>query len=140
MSEEPRDPALLDATAQRRGRTRLRARSATSLPAQWTAFLLAPATFFVHLQVAYVLVPWSCVRDTRLWLHATGAASVALALLGTLLAWRVWSREGHHAPGEGGGPAPRARFVALCALAMGALFVVLLAVQWAQVFVISPCQ
>lgn len=140
MNEEPRDPALLDASANREGRGRIRASSSTSMAAQWTAFLVAPAAFFAHLQLGYVLVPWSCVRGTPLPLHVAGAASVALALAGARLAWRVWSREGRAAPGEGGGPAPRARFVALCALMMAALFVLLLAVQWAQVFVISPCQ
>lgn len=140
MTDEPRDPALLDANANREERGRVRASSATSTAAQWTAFLVAPAAFFAHLQLAYVLVPWSCVRGTHLWLHVAGALSVALALAGLLLSWRVWAREGHDAPGEAGGPAPRARFLALCALMMAALFVLLLAVQWAQVFVISPCQ
>lgn len=69
MNEEPVDPRLLDANARREGRERIVVPSATSLAAQWTGFFLAPATFFAHLQVAYVLVPWSCARGNLLWLH-----------------------------------------------------------------------
>ena len=134
------DPHLLDAGARREGRHRLIARSATTLALQWIAFLLAPVTFFSHLQVAYALVPWSCARGTTLWLHVAGALSVALAAAGVALSWRVWSREGHDEPGEHGGPAPRGRLIALSGLMMGALFVLLLGGQWLAVWMVSPCQ
>jgi hypothetical protein len=140
MNEEPRDPRLIDADAPRVGRKRIVRHPATSLAAQWTGFFLAPATFFAHLQVAYVLVPWSCARDSHLWLHVAGALSVLLALVGTAVAWTVWAREGGGEPGQHGGPSPRARFLAVSGVVMSAMFALLLAGQWVAVFIISPCQ
>lgn len=136
------EPPLPDASAIRRGRDRVRAHGATSLAMQWTGFFLAPAAFFAHLQVAYVLVPWSCMRDNRLWLHVAGAVSVLLALTGVAVAWTVWSREsdaGLEAPGEHGGPRPRARFLAVAGVVMSAMFALLLAAQWAAALFLSPC-
>jgi len=143
MAVTPPDRALIDASANREGRDRERVQSATSLPMQWTGFLLAPVTFFAHLQVAYVLVPWSCARGGTLWLHVAGASSVVLAAIGTVVAWMVWTREsdddGHDAPGQHGGPRPRARFLAVTGFAISAMFVLLLAAQWAAAFFLSPC-
>jgi hypothetical protein len=110
------------------------------LAAQWIGLLLAPATFFAHLQIAYVLVPWACLHDGDVWLHVVGVVSVVLALIGALVAWRLWDRTGRDAPGEGGGALPRARFLALVGVCVSALFVLLLAVQWIAAFFISPCQ
>ena len=140
MNEEPLDPRLIDAAARREGRERIIVHPATSLTSQWTGFFLAPLTFFAHLQVAYVLVPWSCARGTHLWLHVAGAVSVILALVGTFVAWSVWMGEGGGEPGQQGGPSPRARFLAVTGFVMSAMFALLLAGQWAAVFIISPCQ
>jgi hypothetical protein len=114
--------------------------AASSLGAQWTGFFLAPATFFAHLQVAYVLVPLACATGNHLWLHVAGALSVLLAIAGTMVARGVWTRDGGGAPGEHGGPPPRARFLGVTGTVMGALFTLLLAAQWAAAFILSPCQ
>ena len=140
MNEEPLDPRLIDASAHRDGRKRIVVHPATSLATQWTGVLLAPAAFFAHLELAYVLVPWSCARSDHLWLHVIGALSVLLALAGTVVAWTVWTREGGGAPGQHGGPTPRARFLGVSGFVMSAMFVLLLAAQWAAAFIISPCQ
>jgi len=110
------------------------------LAAQWTGLLLAPATFFAHLQGAYVLVPRACRYHADVWLHVVGVASVLLAALGTGVAWRVWTAAGRDASTETGGAVGRARFLGLTGFAVGALFVLLLTAQWVAAFVISPCQ
>jgi hypothetical protein len=135
----------IDAAARREGRKRRVTYPATSLAAQWTGFFLAPAVFFAHLELAYVLVPWSCVTGNHLWIHLAGAASVLLALGGTALAWWVWGRESdrgeaHEATEQEPGPSPRARFLGVLGFAMSATFALLLAVQWLAAFIISPCQ
>ena len=144
MALETSGPAPIDASANREGRHRERVYPATSLAMQWTGFFLAPVTFFAHLEVAYVLVPWSCMRSNTLWLHVAGFASVFLAAIGTAVAWMVWTREsdddGHDAPGQHGGPRPRARFLAVTGFVMSAMFVLLLAAQWAAALFLSPCQ
>lgn len=110
------------------------------LPGQWVGLFLAPAVFFVHLQLAYLLVPWACEKQTTLWLHVAGVASVVLAAAGTAVAWLTWMRIGRDAPGEAGGPAPRARLLAVSGFATSAMFVLLLLAQWVTAFFISPCQ
>ena len=140
MTEPPRDPRLIDASANREGRQRIIVHPATSLAAQWTGFWLAPVTFFAHLQVAYVLVPKACFTGNHLWLHVAGLLSVVFALAGTAVAWSVWQREGGGEPGQLGGPTHRARFLGVVGFVIGAMFTLLLAAQWAAAFIISPCQ
>jgi hypothetical protein len=115
-------------------------RERPSLAAQWTGVLLAPATFFAHLQGAYVLVPRACLYHAEVWLHVVGVASVVLAAAGTWVAWRVWSVTGRHASTEPAEPVARARFLGLSGFAISALFVLLLIAQWVAAFFISPCQ
>ena len=110
------------------------------LAEQWLGMLFAPAVFFAHLQVAYMLVPWACATGGHVWIHVAGVASVVLAAVGALFAWRAWDRVGCDAPGEAGGPVPRARLLGAVGLGMSAMFVLLLLAQWVAAFVISPCQ
>lgn len=112
----------------------------SGLAEQWLGLLLAPAVFFAHLQIAYMLVPWACAHDGTLWLHVIGFVAVLLAAAGTATAWRAWNRAGRETPGDGGGALPRARFLAVTGLGGSALFVLLLLAQWVSGFVISPCQ
>ena len=110
------------------------------LAAQWVGLLLAPAVFFLHLQFAYAIVPWSCRHDNDFWIHASGIASVLLAALGTLVAWRVWRREGGDDPGEEHGISPRARMLGVSGLGVSALLTLILVAQWVAAFVVSPCE
>ena len=110
------------------------------LAAQWMGLLLAPAAFFLHLQFAYAVVPWACRHRNDFWIHASGIASVVLAALGTLVAWRVWQREGGTDPGEGYGISPRARFMGVVGLGTSAVITLILLAQWVAVFVVSSCQ
>jgi hypothetical protein len=107
---------------------------------QWAGLFLAPAAFFAHLQLAYVLVPWACVRAGQLWVHAIGAAAVLLALAGVVAAWRVHSRAENGQANDGAGSVPRTRFLGTVGICTSGLFVLLLVAQWAAGFVISPCQ
>jgi hypothetical protein len=112
----------------------------SGLAAQWVGLLLAPAAFFAHLQITYMMVPWACEHGGELWIHVSGVASVLLAAIGCAVAWRVWNHAGREAPGEGGGAVPRARLLAVTGLCTSALFVLLLLAQWVAAFFISPCQ
>ena len=116
-------------------------REAPSTAAQLAGLLLAPAVFFAHLQGAYVLVPRACRYHADVWLHVVGVASVAAAALGTWIAWRVWDDTGgRRATTETGGPLPRARFLGVTGLGVGALLTLILLWQWIAAFFISPCQ
>ena len=107
---------------------------------QWIGMLLPAATFFAHLQLGYVLVPWSCVVRQAVWVHVAGVASVVLAVAGTLAAWLTWMRAGRAEPGEGPGSLPRTRFLGAVGLGMGAIFTLILFAQWIAAFFIDVCQ
>ena len=128
-------------TGARRGDTELLGSDEERAPLlQWLGLLLAPAAFFAHLQVAYVLVPWSCVVRGQLWVHVAGAAAIALAAVGTWAAWRTHVLAESEQPTDGAGAVPRTRFLGDVGLCTSAMFVLLLVAQWAAGFIISPCQ
>ena len=108
--------------------------------AQWIGFFLAPAVFFAHLQLTYVLVPWACVRNGELWIHVLGVLSVALSAFGAFVAWRTWQRAGRADPGEAGGAEPRTRLLGVLGLGMSLVLTLVLLGQWMTAFFFSPCQ
>ena len=107
---------------------------------QWVGLLLPAATFFAHLEIGYVLVPWACTMDQSIWLHVVGVLSVLLAIAGMLAAWSTWMRAGREVPGEGDGSLPRTRFLGAVGLGMGAIFTLILFVQWIAAFFIGVCK
>ena len=107
---------------------------------QWVALLLAPAAFFVHLQVAYVLVPWACVARGQIWVHLSAVIAIALALAGAWAGWLVHARAESAQSNEGAGAVPRTRFLGLTGLGTSIVFALILIAQWAAGFIISPCQ
>ena len=129
----------MDVTAERAPHARTRDDGEPGLLTQWTGLLLAPAAFFAHLQIGYVLVPRACRYHQEIWLHVVGVLSVVVAAVGLLVAWRVWQGT-RDASGEAGGPMPRARFLGGTGLGVSGLLVLLLIAQWVPAFFISPCQ
>jgi len=113
---------------------------------QWLGFFLAPAAFFVHLQVAYVLVFWSCATKQSLWQHLVGLLAVVVALAGVAAAWVSRARTpeaDEHPPGhpvEGPGPIFRTRFMADTGLGVSALLALILLMQFIGGFFITVCQ
>ena len=106
---------------------------------QWVALALAPAAFAAHLQIAYVLVPWACSTGQHGWLHLVNVLAVALAIVGTLLGWRV-VRRSDDAPEDGAGPVPRTRFIGDMAFGVSGMLTLILVAQAIASVVLSPCQ
>lgn len=107
---------------------------------QWVGLLLPAAAFFTHLQIGYVLVPWACTTHQDIWVHVSGVASMLLSLIGTMAAWRTWMRAGREEPGCGAGALPRTRFLGATGFGMGAIFTLILTMQWVAAFFIGTCQ
>lgn len=108
---------------------------------QWIGLFLAPAAFFAHLQVAYLLVLRDCGRDGGLFLvQLAGFLGTALAAAGLWAAWMAWVRSGREQPGDAGGALPRTRLVAILGLGLSAVLVLILAAQWIAGFVVPRCQ
>jgi hypothetical protein len=108
--------------------------------AQWVGLFLAPAAFFTHLQVRYVLVPWACATNGQLWIHLLDVLALALALLGAFVAWRTWQLAGREKPGEAAGAVPRTRMMGVMGLGASLMFALVLLGQWLTTFFFSPCQ
>jgi hypothetical protein len=108
--------------------------------AQWVGLLLAPAAFAAHLEVAYVLVRWACLRDGDLWVHVVDLLAVLLAVLGTWVAWHALSRAGRVEPGDEGGAGPRTRLLGILGVGMSGMLTLVLVAQWIASFFISTCQ
>jgi hypothetical protein len=108
--------------------------------AQWVGLFLAPAAFFTHLQVRYVLVPWACATNGQLWIHVVDALALAIAMLGAFVAWRTWQSAGREKPGEAGGAVPRTRMLGVVGFGMSLMFALVLLGQWTGAFFLSACQ
>lgn len=132
------DPVSVQ-TGERTGAERIRPDERAPV-AQWVGLGLAPAAFAAHLQIAYNLVPWACVRGGEIWIHVVGVVSVIVALVGSIVAWRVWLRAGREVPGEDGGSLPRTRFIGAVGLGTSSMLTLLLFAQWVTAFFLSPCQ
>ena len=108
--------------------------------AQWVGLFLAPAAFFAHLQIRYVLVPWACAVNGWIWIHVVDVLALALALLGALVGWRTWGRAGREEPSEAGGSVPRTRMLGVLGLGASLMFALVLLGQWMTSFFFTPCQ
>ena len=108
--------------------------------AQWVGMFLAPAAFFAHLQVRYVLVPWACATNGQLWIHVVGVLSLAIAVLGALAARRTWRSAGGEDPTEAGGAMPRTRMLGVMGVGISLMFILVLLGQWLSAFFFSACQ
>ncbi|HUR93784.1 MAG TPA: hypothetical protein VMY76_04320 [Gemmatimonadales bacterium] len=110
------------------------------IAAIWAGLLLAPAAFLVNLELGYLVVRPSCLQGSVLPVHLVHLATMVLALLGALVAWRTWRLEGATWPGDAGGPPARTRFMGGLGLVTSALFVLTMLAQWIPSFVLHPCQ
>jgi hypothetical protein len=105
----------------------------------WLALLAAPAIVLGNLTALYVFVAPACRWQTRLPLHGLTLASLAFAVMATLLAWSRY-RDVSPAASQGNGAAARARFLAGVASGVGAVSIAALVLLGIPAWVISPCQ
>lgn len=105
--------------------------------AQWAGLLLPSAAFLANLQVNYVLVTRACRYHATEVLHLVCAVSLACAVAGAVIAWRVWRHAGGDAPAR---PVARARLLGLLGVGLGVVLSLVIVAQWLAVALISPCQ
>ena len=104
------------------------------------SFLLAPFAWLLDLQVSYSMVKWACENDARAALLLMPLGSLLLIAAGSAMAWSCWTKLRGHARGEGGSIIDRSYFLALAALAMNALFALLILSSFAPRYFLSPCE
>lgn len=113
---------------------------------QWLGLFLAPAVFFVHLEVAYNLIPWGCTKQNQFWQHLVGFLAVVLCLAGVaaaVISRRRTTKAGDGPPGhpvEGPGALFRTRFMGDTGLGIASMLTLIVFMQWVAGFFITVCQ
>ena len=106
----------------------------------WAGLLLAPLAFLANLEIGYALVPVACGSGTTWPLHLVNAASLAIALVGGLIAWRSWNAVGRVWPDGEAGPLGRSRFLGSMGVLLAGFCALVILAQWTAVFLLNPCQ
>jgi hypothetical protein len=102
-------------------------------------FLLAPFAWLVDLQVSYAMVKWACENDRRDLLLLMPLGSLAMVGAATWLVWSCWTKL-QGADEEGGRMEDRSYFIAVSALALNAVFALLILTSIAPRYFLSPCE
>jgi hypothetical protein len=87
------------------------------------AFAAGPLAALTNLTVSYFLTPESCERGTKLWLHVTCAAFVAVCIASAFIAWRIIAQVAGRTPDD---LTERTRWHATAALILSLFSVLLL--------------
>lgn len=111
----------------------------TSNFALWFGMLGGATAWLIHLQAAFVLVPWYCARHQTWPLHLLTIALLGFTFVAGVVSVSEWRRSPRaHEYLEA--RADRARFMAVLGALLSALFFLVILAQWIPVFVIDPCQ
>lgn len=95
----------------------------------WSAWVLGPSAWALHLSVAYGLVPWLCGPPADAWLHLVSVAALLIAVIGVVFGWLAWRGAGEEGP----------VFVATTGLMLSGLSVFGVVMQAIPGFMLSPC-
>jgi hypothetical protein len=107
--------------------------------AGWMGLVLAPLLALSDQGVAYALAGWSCAHQQAVLPHVAHAAFLAAIVAMILLDWPA-ARAGLHGPREQAGfSTQRHGFVAVAAVALGALSAAIVVAMWIPQWVLSPC-
>lgn len=87
----------------------------------WPALLFAPSLLLAFLSVNYALVEPSCHLQSMAVLNGVSAASLAISVVCTALAFGRWRAARRHADPSGPGLTSREAFIAAVATGVGAL-------------------
>jgi hypothetical protein len=60
----------------------------------WFGLIAPPAAWFIHLSLAYILVPFTCRIAGRGWLYVISAALAGVTVAAGVVAWRKWRELG----------------------------------------------
>lgn len=104
------------------------------------SFLLAPLAWLLDLQISYAAVKWACENDRRDVLLLLPIGSLGLIAVAGWMSWSCWTRLRNEGKPEGGRMEDRSYFLALAAMAMTAVFGLLIILSFAPRYLLSPCE
>jgi hypothetical protein len=101
----------------------------TSSVMLWLALLAPPLAWAADLQLRYALIEWACANHRQSLLTLVSAPLLLVALSGAIVGWRY----AHH-------DAPRVKFMALGAIALGCAFALAIIAATLPDFFLRPCE
>jgi hypothetical protein len=106
----------------------------------WAGILVPPLAVLANTETSFAVVPFACVNG---WLFAPYIPWIVYLIIAAAagwVAWLNWSRLGKQWPEDGGGVAPRSRFMAAVGLMLSGLCVLAIFAQGVTTMVLGPCQ
>ena len=106
----------------------------------WAAVLLPLGAWALQMGARYAIQPWLCKHSGHAASDAITVAALVLALAGGALGWHELATRGAQ-PADAGLAQlhERARFMAGLAIALCAMFVLVIIAQWLPERILSPC-
>jgi hypothetical protein len=106
----------------------------------FVALLGPPVVWLTALQIAYAVASYACDLETsRLPLHVTTVAALAIVVVTAALAVRSLRRSGIRRLVDADASGHRSRFLALGGVVLAAQFAAVLLAQELAVVVLAPC-
>ncbi len=115
-------------------------RSHKDIARLFAGVFLPPIAFLFHLQINFILVPFSCAAGNEIAMHIVSIVCLIVAAAGGLIAWLCWREAGEVWPGEGEGAIPRSRLMAAAGMAFSALFFLIILGQMIASIILGVCQ
>ena len=81
--------------------------------ALWISVLAGPLLWLMSFEALFALAPWACTFQDKLALYMVTLAAFILSAASAVLGWRQWTALGREWAGEGDGPVPRGRIMAI---------------------------
>jgi len=101
--------------------------------------LLGPVIALANQQTIYSTNMWACGHGVHAVMHAVPAVGLLVSLGAAMLAYRDWSAVGRGTQDETDGVEAGVRFVAILGISVSLLSSLVIAAQWAAIFVFEPC-
>jgi hypothetical protein len=107
--------------------------------AQWASIIFTPLVFLANLSLAYALVPLACRTQSRMPLHATNGAALALTLIALLLAWHSLRSSARAGPRVQKDDVDRTQFLSRIGVWVSAIIAWAIVLQWSTQWILAPC-
>ena len=108
--------------------------------ALWTGVLAGPIIWLCSFEANFALAPWACIFQVKLALYVVSFLGLLLCAASGVLAWQQWKAVGTELPGDGGGPLPRIRVMALSGVVLSASFFLIVLAQAIPELMLAPCE
>jgi hypothetical protein len=105
----------------------------------WMPIIITPLVVLAQQSANYALVAVECAKQQRFAIHLVSSVSLAITVVGILLAWSAWRAAGPVPPDDQGTAVSRVRFLAAVGIALSALMALSIIAQWLTTAFVPPC-